>query len=66
MTLPVDNLLSERIRELINKHGSLRAVSRVLRIDAGQLSRIKNGKKEPSNKILKKLKLKKEIRYYKS
>lgn len=58
MTLP------ERIAELIEQHGSARAVSRVLRIDAGYLSRLANGeKKDPGSAVLRKLGLVKVVTY---
>ena len=35
--------LAERINELVQQHGSLRAVARVTEIDAGYLSRLRSG-----------------------
>ena len=48
--------LSERIEMLVKQHGSLSAVSRVTGVDAGYLSRMKNGTSmNPSKGILRKL-----------
>ncbi len=48
--------ISNRILELISKHGSLRAVSRVLCIDVAYLARLRDwNKNNPSRKILSKL-----------
>ena len=50
--------LSDRIDFLCGKHGSLRAVARVLGMDAGYLSRLASGEKtSPSNTTLRKLDL---------
>lgn len=54
--------LKQRINELITQHGSLRAVGRVLNIDPGYLLRLSTGEKDqPSERILKKLKLRQTI-----
>jgi hypothetical protein len=37
--------LQERIEQLVERHGSLRAVARVTEIDAGYLSRLRSGEK---------------------
>jgi transcriptional regulator with XRE-family HTH domain len=56
--------ISQRIDELVVRHGSLRAVARVLRMDAGYLSRLRSGEKEnPDKGTLKKLGLKKIVTY---
>lgn len=58
MTLP------ERIAELVTRHGSLRAVARVLECDAGYLSRLASGEKAaPSGKLLKRMGLRQVIGY---
>jgi len=54
--------LKQRIDELITQHGSLRAVGRVLTIDPGYLLRLSTGEKDqPSERVLKKLKLRQII-----
>lgn len=56
--------LELRIVQLVTKHGSLRAVSKVTGIDAGYLSRLASGEKiKPGAKILRKLKLRQVITY---
>ena len=56
--------LSERIDELADKHGGLRAVARVLEIDQAYLWRLRCGKKtEPSEAVLRKLGLRRIVRY---
>lgn len=58
------NALRRRIQELAKQHGSLRAAARVLKIDAGYLSRLQDGlKTEPSNDVLRKLGLKRVVTY---
>ena len=37
--------LQDRIDELVQQHGSLRAVARVTEIDVGYLSRLRTGEK---------------------
>jgi hypothetical protein len=56
--------LAERIQELIDQHGSLRAAARVLAVDPGYLSRLKSGEKdEPSNTLLRRMKLRRVVSY---
>lgn len=56
--------LGQRVDELIGCHGTLREVSRLLQIDCGYLSRLRNGEKmNPSRNILQKLGLR-EVVYY--
>ena len=51
--------LGDRISELEQQHGSLRAAAKVLGCDAGYLSRLRSGKKEnPSQPLLKRMGLK--------
>jgi len=45
--------LPERIAELVEKHGSLRATARALEVDVGYLSRLSSGEKyKPSDELL--------------
>ena len=54
--------LPQRIQQLIERHGSLRATGRALRIDPGYLLRLKTCEKyHPSMKTLRKLHLAKAI-----
>lgn len=56
--------LSERIKELIAQHGSLRAAARVLECDAGYLSRLASGEKaDPSEKLLRRMGLRQIVTY---
>lgn len=56
--------LRDRIIELEQKHGSLRAAARVLQIDPAYLLRLRDGEKtNPSAVTLRKLKLKKVTWY---
>lgn len=55
--------LAQRITDLRRYFGSLRAMGRVLQVDPGHLCRIAQGKKNPSNKLLKKLGLEKRVTY---
>lgn len=54
--------LADRIHELSNKHGSLRAMAKVLGVDAGYLSRLYHGQKNnPGTALLRKLKLRRIV-----
>lgn len=56
--------LAKRLAELVLRHGSLRAVGRVLKIDHAYLSRLYHGeKKAPSAAVLKKLGLRRVVAY---
>jgi hypothetical protein len=56
--------LQERITELAQQHGSLRAAARVLQMDSGYLLRLSTGEKvEPGPAILRKLGLRKVVTY---
>lgn len=56
--------LAERIDELIERHGSLRAVARVTEIDAGYLSRLRSGEKAaPQKDKLRRLGLRRVVSY---
>jgi len=58
------NLLRQCIGELVDKHGSVRAAARVLGIDHAYLYRLKVGEKtDPSDALLKKLKLRRVVSY---
>jgi AraC-like DNA-binding protein len=60
------NLVQARIRERIERHGSLRAAARVLKVSPPYLCRLLKGeKKEGSDSLLRKLGLKREIRFAK-
>lgn len=53
-----------RLNALEEKHGSLRAVGRVLKIDPGYLSRMKSGEKlNPSDDVLRKLGLRRFVQF---
>jgi hypothetical protein len=57
--------IAERVCELIEQHGSLRAAARAINLDPGYMARLRMGtKKAPSNKTLQKLSLLKEIKYF--
>lgn len=63
-TAKAEVTLPARIKELITQHGSLRAASRVLMIDAGYLSRLASGEKSnPNNLILSRMGLHCTITY---
>lgn len=56
--------LQERIDELVQQHGSLRAVARVTEIDAGYLSRLRTGEKaNPEKDKLRRLGLRRVVSY---
>ena len=58
------NCLQERIDELVLKHGTQRAVARVLKVDHGYLSRLRRGVVTmPSNGLLRRLKLRRVVYY---
>lgn len=58
MTIP------ERVAELIAQHGSLRAASRVLDMDAGYLSRLASGEKDdPGDLFLSRMGLRRVVTY---
>lgn len=55
----------QRIEQLEEQHGGLRKAARALKIDPAYLYRLKTGEKiYPSSLILRKLGLKRVIRYY--
>ena len=55
--------LRERVLWLCQRYGGLRPASRVLQMDAGYLGRIRDGEKQPSDKTLRKMGLKRHIFY---
>jgi hypothetical protein len=56
--------LQERIEQLVERHGSLRAVSRVTEIDAGYLSRLRSGEKaNPEKDKLRRLGVRRVVTY---
>lgn len=56
--------LQERIAQLVDLYGSLRAVASEMSIDVGYLSRLARGEKtEPSDEILLKLDLRRVVWY---
>lgn len=58
--------LKDRLDELIAIHGSLRAVARVIEIDAGYLSRLHSGEKTNlGTKYLRRLGLREVVSYEK-
>lgn len=63
MSDPYD-VVRERIGNLIHRHGSLRKCARVLEISPAYLSRLFRGEKdEPSTTLLRKMGLRKVVRY---
>lgn len=58
------DVVREQIGQLIHRHGSLRKCARVLEISPAYLSRLFRGEKdEPSEKLLRKMGLRKIISY---
>jgi hypothetical protein len=56
--------LQERIEQLVERHGSLRAVSRVTEIDASYLSRLRSGEKaNPEKDKLRRLGVRRVVTY---
>lgn len=56
--------VSERIQQLVEQHGSLRAAARVVQLDAGYLSRLQAGEKvRPSDPVLRRMGLKRITDY---
>ena len=54
--------LQHRIQELVERHGSVRAAARVVEIDPAYLYRLSTGEKdEPSDNVLRKLKLRRTV-----
>ena len=61
-----EELLQQRIDELIVHHGSYRAAGAVIGFHHTHLWRVRHGMKEPGPKLLKRLKLKRKILYFDS
>ena len=56
--------LDERIDQLVQQHGSLRAAARVTELDAGYLARLRSGEKvNPSAECLRKLGLRRVVTF---
>lgn len=61
---PPDGTLGARICMLVDRHGSLRNVGKILSIDHAYLKRLRDGDKvNPSETVLKKLGLKRIVTY---
>jgi hypothetical protein len=57
-------LLQERIAELADRHGSIRAAARVLMVDHTYLYRLYKGEKDdPGPELLRKLKLRRVVSF---
>lgn len=57
-------LLQERISALVERHGSIRAVARVLEVDHSYLYRLHKGEKDdPGPTLLRKLKLRRVVTF---
>lgn len=58
------SLLQERVKELAEHHGSIRAAARVLMVDHAYLYRLSTGEKDdPGDDLLRKLKLRRVVAY---
>lgn len=58
------DVVRHRIDQLIEHHGSLRAVARVLEVSPAYLSRLSRGEKQdPSDGMLRKLRLRRVVSY---
>ena len=56
MANDLNTTLAQRIAELSEQHGSLRAAARVLEVDAGYLSRLASGEKsDPGETLLRRM-----------
>jgi len=56
--------IKDRINELVEQHGSLRAVARVTEIDVGYLSRLRTGEKaNPDKDKLRRLGLRRVVTF---
>jgi len=56
--------LATRVNQMIELHGSLRAVARVTGIDVGYLSRLRSGEKaNPEKAVLRELSLRRVVVY---
>ena len=58
------SVLQDRIAELIEQHGSLRAAASVLECDPGYLSRLQSGEKDdPGDQLVRRMKLRRVVSY---
>lgn len=57
-------VLQERIAELVERHGSIRAAARVLMVNHAYLYRLSTGEKDdPGEELLRRLKLRRVVIY---
>ena len=59
----MSDMRKDAIGVLVAKHGSYRAAGRVLGLTGAYLWRIAQGQKDPSEEVLKKLNLRREVHY---
>ena len=60
----IEITIADRVLELVDQHGSLRAAARVLKIDHAYLSRLSSGEKvRPSAEVLRKIGLIQVVTY---
>jgi hypothetical protein len=58
------NVLQQRVKEVIERHGSIRNAARVLEVDWTYLYRLSRGEKDnPGDDLLRKLKLRRVVTY---
>lgn len=58
------NLLRQRIKDAVERHGSLRAAACVLQVDSAYLWRLMNGLKDaPSDSLLRRLGVRRVVTY---
>lgn len=58
------SVLQQRIQELVDRHGGVRAAARVLEVDQGYVYRLLSGEKnDPGEKLLRKLKLRRVVTF---
>jgi hypothetical protein len=59
----VSDCRKEAVERIVSVYGTYRAAGESLGIDHSYLWRIANGQKEPSENVMKKLNLKREVNY---
>lgn len=66
MRTKINNLaLTQRLDQLVERYGGVRATARVLGVTAAYISRLRRGEKMwPDDKILKKLKVQRTVIYW--